>query len=179
MFSEEISRNSSNSTVLNCYIGRAQANLKLNKYKEALEDADKALALEVNDWRAYHKKGQALFHLKEHQTALSVLEDGKLKAESDTKKSLFNEWIEKCKAQLPATESAPVVEEPLQPVAPPAVKQEWYQSESQVTISILSKNRSPNDVQVDSTENKVIFFAFYIWCCCCLSKFFCLLLVSC
>lgn len=163
MFSEEISKNSSNSTVLNCYIGRAQAYLKLNKYKEALEDADKALALEVNDWRAYHKRGQALFHLKEYKTALSVLEEGQLKAESDTKKSLFNDWIEKCKAQLPDTESTPVVEEPVKPVAPPAVKQEWYQSESQVTISILSKNRSPNDVQVDSTENKVNFFTCWIF----------------
>ncbi len=128
-----------------------------------MEDSEKALELDNKDWRVFHKKGLALFNLKEYKTALVVLEEGKLIAENGTIFGhLFNEWIEKSKAHLPietVESSEPIKkDEPAEqpkPILPPTIKHEWYQSESQVTISVLAKNRTLTDVQVEYTENKL------------------------
>ena len=40
------------------------------------------------------------------------------------------------------------------------LRHEWYQSESQVTVSILAKHITSNDVTIDSKENTVIFLNF-------------------
>lgn len=42
------------------------------------------------------------------------------------------------------------------PPPPPQVKHEWYQTESQVTVSILAKNMKESDVTVTATENQLV-----------------------
>lgn len=167
LFSEEIEKKTSESIVYNCYIGRAQTFLKLKNYSKVLEEAENALAMDKKDSRAYHKKGIALFHLKNFKEALDALQEGQKLGETPTKKSLFDEWINKCRAEIPVeTESVSVKAEnqndemnkndnPV-PIPTPVVKHEWYQSESQVTVSVLAKNRSANDVKIISTENTLV-----------------------
>lgn len=48
-------------SLYNYYIGRSEANLKLNKYQEALNDAQEAINLNKNDSRAYLRKGSVIF----------------------------------------------------------------------------------------------------------------------
>lgn len=158
LFSEEIAKETNSpSTVYKCHVGSAQAHLKLNNYKAALEDAEKALSLDTSDSKAFFKKGLALFNLKDYTNALKALEEGLTKAETSTTKSLFNEWIIKSKAELPVAENPVEVEEVKPVIIPtPVVKFEWYQSESVVTVSILAKNRSTNDAKVETTDRKLI-----------------------
>ncbi len=133
LFTEEIAKDKTNSqtTLYNCYIGRAQANLKLKQFKEAQDDAQKAMEMDKTDFRAFHKKGLALFNLNEFANALKILQEGLELAETPAKKSLFSEWIDKCKAALPAEndndikeELKLIKEEEVKPVVavPPAIK---------------------------------------------------------
>ena len=48
---------SDSSLKYNYYIGRSQANLKLNDYDGCLIDAEEAIKLNSSDSRAYLKKG--------------------------------------------------------------------------------------------------------------------------
>lgn len=59
LFSQEIrnEKQNSTSTLYNCYIGRAQAYLKLERFADVAADAKKALDIDQKDSRAYHKLG--------------------------------------------------------------------------------------------------------------------------
>ncbi|XP_054267163.1 sperm-associated antigen 1-like [Macrosteles quadrilineatus] len=52
---------------------RASCRLKLAKYSEAIEDADKTLELEANNIKALYRKGIALKHLNKYQEALQIM----------------------------------------------------------------------------------------------------------
>lgn len=130
----------------------------MKNYTQVLEDAQKAIDLDTNDSRGYHKKGLALFNLKEFANALTILETGQNLAENSVKKSLFDEWISKCRNELPKTEIKPA-DTQAQPLLVPvaqAVKYQWFQSESQVTVSIMAKNQKSSDVQISSTADKLL-----------------------
>ncbi len=127
LFSEEIQKDKTNSLsrLYNCYIGRAQAYLKLKNFKMAQDDSEKAMEIDKTDSRAFHKKGLALYNLGELKAALQVLQEGSELAETPTKKSLFSEWIDKCKDALSVDKvDTDVKEEEFKAVVatPPAVK---------------------------------------------------------
>jgi suppressor of G2 allele of SKP1 len=88
-------------------IGRSQAFLKLGKYAEALNDAKQAIEINENDSRAYLKKGIALYNLNTFEEALNVFEQGLRRAEgeSNTKLSLFVEWMDKSSKMVQKTTS--------------------------------------------------------------------------
>jgi len=156
---------SDKSTLYNYYIGRSQAYLKLNKNQEALSDAEAAFALNNEDSRAYLKKGTALFNLKEFAKSLEALEQGlKLAQQNNEKKqNLFTDLIAKCQKEIPApkqpeAEKQPAAENqtPVQapaPAQPPKIKHEWYQTESNVTVCILAKNLSQDELKIDTQEH--------------------------
>ena len=64
----------------------------------------------------------AKYNLKKYTDALLDLEQGRAVAEkeSDAKKKMFDDWISKCKKELPVVVEAPqkVVEEVVVPVVP-------------------------------------------------------------
>jgi len=109
-----------------------------------------------------------LFNQNNFSAALNALEEGLKVAEneSNVKRELINEWIDKCKNKLPKQETPKQAEviaqqnENSQPQnsvqKPPQYKHEWYQTESNVTVSILVKNVTSNDVTINSTENELI-----------------------
>lgn len=155
------------STRYNYYIGRSQANLKLNRFNEALQDSQLALDLVKNDSRAYLKKGIALFNLKQYASALEALEEGLKTSQMEVKKELFTEWINKCKSELPSaeatndakvsstntTDNEAATAKTAIKVAP--IKYEWYQTESSVTVCILVKNLGQDDLKIETEENKL------------------------
>lgn len=79
------------------YSQRAQTHIKLENYLEAAEDAGKAIELDPNTGRHYHRKGVALFKLEEFESAKVAFEDGQA---LDSKNSTFRTWIRKCAAEL-------------------------------------------------------------------------------
>lgn len=86
---------------------RAAAYLKLNKYREALQDASAALRLEATEIACY-RKGLASFALEEFETALEAFRLGqrmqgvekKAAGGSDPRK--YRTWIRKCEAEMEA-----------------------------------------------------------------------------
>eukprot|EP00904_Undaria_pinnatifida_P003220 jgi/Undpi1/1289/HiC_scaffold_11.g04681.m1 len=91
---------------------RAAAYLKLNKHREALEDASAALKLQPTEV-AYYRKGLASFALEEFETSLEAFRHGQQllvagtdasagDTTSDSRK--YRTWIRKCEAELEAEE---------------------------------------------------------------------------
>lgn len=72
--------------------------MKLGKFAEALEDAEKALSLEKGSYMALHWKGIALFYCGDFANAKLSFEES-IRAQPDAKvaRSL---WIRKCDAEL-------------------------------------------------------------------------------
>ncbi|RYR56111.1 hypothetical protein Ahy_A05g021902 [Arachis hypogaea] len=58
------------------YADRAQANIKLSNFTEAVVDANKAIELNPSLSKAYMRKGMACMKLEEYQTAKAALEVG-------------------------------------------------------------------------------------------------------
>lgn len=154
LFSQVINKQkpSSKSIVYNCYIGRAQAYLKLERFHDAADDAKSGLALDDNDSKAYHKLGLAQFNLKDYENALETLKKGQAFSEYPAKKILFDECIKKCLNALPTQKSVKLDSNPVNQV----IKHEWFQSESKVTVTIYAKNIAEADIKIDCTENKLI-----------------------
>ena len=53
------------------YHGRGQALIRLRRYKEAIQDFDKAVSLKPNYWEAYHARGIAKSGIKDDDGALA------------------------------------------------------------------------------------------------------------
>lgn len=173
LFSSSIEKSDkSNSTLLfNNYIRRSDVNVKLKHFKEAVEDAESAIQINDQDSRGFLKKGNALLNLKNYQNALAVLEEGfkvaTTQGESDVKRQTVEELIKKCKEKIPpnqiqtpkdpkdsGNQSSVSVEIKAANVAP-QIKYEWYQTESQVTVSVLAKNVNANDVTIETTSDNL------------------------
>jgi len=141
-------------------VGRSQTYLKLNDFDNALKDAEDALALNPDDPKVYIKKGTALFNLKNYADASDAFEQGKKIDESgkNSMKNIFTDWANKCKEQLDVSAKKEIEIElakakiedkvAVEVKAPPKVKNEWYQTESYVTVSILLKNFKKEDILI-------------------------------
>jgi len=77
---------------------RAACHLKLGKFVEALEDANKALKVDSNSHMAMHWKGVALFYLSDFATSKLAFESSS-RACADAKVPRAM-WIRKCDAEL-------------------------------------------------------------------------------
>ncbi|CAD5174115.1 unnamed protein product [Musa acuminata subsp. malaccensis] len=75
------------------YADRAQANIKLNNFTEAVADANKAIELAPTMSKAYLRKGTACIKLEEYQTAKAALEAGFFLAPTDSR---FTRLIKEC-----------------------------------------------------------------------------------
>nr|XP_043632151.1 protein SGT1 homolog A-like [Erigeron canadensis] len=75
------------------YSDRAQANIKLHNFTEAVADANKAIELDSSNPKAYLRKGSACFSLEEYQTAKTAFEAGSALAPEDSR---FADWMNKC-----------------------------------------------------------------------------------
>ncbi|XP_074570052.1 protein SGT1 homolog isoform X1 [Curcuma longa] len=75
------------------FADRAQANLKLENFTEAVADANKAIELDPSIPKAYMRKGIACMKLEEYQTAKAALEAGLQLASGDSR---FTKFIKEC-----------------------------------------------------------------------------------
>ncbi|XP_062074433.1 protein SGT1 homolog A-like [Humulus lupulus] len=76
---------------------RAQANIKLSNFTEAVGDANKAIELDRSIVKAYLRKGIACLKLEEYHTAKAALEVGASLAQSDSR---FTKLIIECDQRI-------------------------------------------------------------------------------
>ncbi|KAM3247827.1 Protein SGT1 -like protein A [Capsicum annuum] len=75
------------------FADRAQANIKLNYFTEAVVDANKAIELDPYMSKAYLRKGLACMKLEEYQTAKAALETGASLAPGESR---FTKLMKEC-----------------------------------------------------------------------------------
>ncbi|GAU29211.1 hypothetical protein TSUD_362010 [Trifolium subterraneum] len=151
------------------FADRAQANIKLNNFTEAVADANEAIELDPSLSKAYLRKGIACMKLEEYQTAKTALETGASLAED---KSRFVNLIKECE-KLIAEESYTIptqekstaqdaipqdvqledlAEKPIVAVAKPKYRHEFYQKPEEVVITIFAKGVSKESITVEFGE---------------------------
>ncbi|CAD5188407.1 unnamed protein product [Musa acuminata subsp. malaccensis] len=90
LYTQALDLESGNADIL---ADRAQANLKLGNFTEAVADANRAIELDPSMTKAYLRKGIACIKLEEFQTAKTTLEAGVLLAPGDSR---FTKLINEC-----------------------------------------------------------------------------------
>lgn len=125
------------------YSQRAQTHIKLENYLEAAEDAGKAIELDPQTGRHHHRKGVALFHLEEYETAKAAFEAGQA---LDPNNSSFKTWIRKCAAEI-EDEASEVQQAASQPPSKPmtshGVSSSPSGSQATSPASVLPDNDAP------------------------------------
>jgi suppressor of G2 allele of SKP1 len=99
------------------YADRAQANIKLGSYTEAVADANKAIELDPSMHKAYLRKGSACIKLEEYQTAKAALEVGSSYASGDSR---FTRLMKECDERIAEEASHVPVKSPAAAAVAPA-----------------------------------------------------------
>ncbi|KAH6804600.1 phosphatase-like protein [Perilla frutescens var. frutescens] len=161
-------------TAAELFADRAQANIKLRNFTEAVADANKAIELDHSMAKAYLRKGVACIKLEEYQTAKAALETGASLAPGDSR---FTKFIKECDEGI-AEEAAEfpkqLVDKAPSDVTPnnlpsvvglssqgtativsttkPKYRHEFYQKPEEVVVTIFAKGIPANNVVVDFGE---------------------------
>ncbi|KAL5228896.1 hypothetical protein ABZP36_017161 [Zizania latifolia] len=161
------------------YADRAQAHIKLGSYTEAVADANKAIELNPSMHKAYLRKGAACIKLEEYQTAKAALELGFSFASGDSR---FTRLMKECDERIAEEASqAPVKKVEVGPATPsvaspveekdkddgasmgdtqttvevptkPKYRHDYYNSATEVVLTIFAKGVSADNVVVDFGE---------------------------
>ncbi|XP_008796893.2 protein SGT1 homolog isoform X2 [Phoenix dactylifera] len=163
------------------YADRAQANIKLKNFTEAVADANKAIELDPLIVKAYLRKGTACVKLEEYQTAKASLETGACLAPGDSR---FTRLIKECNERIaeetidlpkkvmlnvpPSTmssssnisteiakDSQPLKDATCQSTAmpnKPKYRHDYYNSSTEVVLTIFAKGIPAKNVSVDFGE---------------------------
>ncbi|XP_021726759.1 protein SGT1 homolog [Chenopodium quinoa] len=168
LYSQSIDLNPNNAEL---FADRAQANIKLSNFTEAVADANKAIQLDSSMAKAYLRKGTACMKLEEYQTAKTAFQAGAGLAPEDSR---FKKFIKECDERI-AEENASLsktsVEKPTNaqaasapavdghsssttalPVSKPKFRHEFYQKPEEVVVTVFAKGIPAKDVAVDFGE---------------------------
>uniref|UniRef100_F6YN37 SGT1 homolog, MIS12 kinetochore complex assembly cochaperone n=1 Tax=Monodelphis domestica TaxID=13616 RepID=F6YN37_MONDO len=115
------------------YCQRAYAHILLKNYYEAVIDAKKSLELSPYNSMALLRKGIGEYHEKNYDEALQSFTEGHKLDDAD---KTFDIWIKRCQE----TQNS---------------KYDWYQTESQVIITLMIKNIQKNNIKVEFSENEL------------------------
>ncbi|XP_043716686.1 protein SGT1 homolog isoform X2 [Telopea speciosissima] len=122
------------------YADRAQANIKLGNYTEAVADANRAIELDSSMAKAYLRKATACMKLEEYQTAKAALEAGVSLVPSEPR---FTSLINECNDRI-AEETGEIPKQLTQSTPPTAVTPVGsHLSDGTVNDSSLSQNSQP------------------------------------
>ncbi|NWV10250.1 SGT1 protein, partial [Ptilonorhynchus violaceus] len=125
------------------YCQRAYAHILLQKYADAVADAKKSLELNPNNAVALLRKGLGEYHIKNYTSALETFREGQ---RLDNVDDTFTIWIKRCEETLNALCSQFFLF---------FLRYDWYQTESQVIVTIMIKNAQKDDVSVQFLEKKM------------------------
>ncbi|XP_073035263.1 protein SGT1 homolog [Primulina eburnea] len=170
LYSQAISLNPNSADL---FAGRAQANIKLRNFTEAVADANKAIGLDPANAKAYYRKGMACIELEEYETAKAAFETGASLAPGSSR---FTDMIKECEEriaeeanELPTELVVKAPEDVMTPNnGPPAVarpgegtevsstkpryRHEFYQKPEEVVVTIFAKGIPADRVVIDFGE---------------------------
>ncbi|KAJ1687996.1 hypothetical protein LUZ63_019386 [Rhynchospora breviuscula] len=153
------------STSAALFVERAQTNIKLRNFTDAVADADKAIELDPSMSKAYLRKGTACMKLGEYQTAKAALEMGLSLAPGDSR---FTHLIKECDENITEEENhkqkntsvnsygisttgnlepEPIVEPPK-----PKYRYDFYNTPTEAVVTIFAKGVPAEYVRVDFGE---------------------------
>ncbi|NXT74924.1 SGT1 protein, partial [Zapornia atra] len=127
------------------YCQRAYAHILLQKYADAVADAKKSLELNPSNAVALLRKGLGEYHIKNYASALESFQEGQ---RLDNVDDTFTIWIKRCEETLNVTFSSLFFF-----LYPP--RYDWYQTDSQVIVTVMIKNAQKNDVSVQFSEKEM------------------------
>ncbi|XP_043989157.1 protein SGT1 homolog isoform X1 [Gambusia affinis] len=128
---------------------RAYAHILLKNYSSAVDDAKKAQQLKPSLPLAFMRTGIGEYHLKNYESAHSAFVQGQQLDDSDKS---FEVWIKRCEEMMGTqTQNG---SDATTPAAPP-VKHDWYQTDSQVIVTVMAKNVPKDAVRVSFTEREL------------------------
>ncbi|XP_041659501.1 protein SGT1 homolog [Cheilinus undulatus] len=128
---------------------RAYAHILLKNYSCAVDDAKKAQQLQPSLPLAFLRTGIAEFHLNHYESAHASFTQGH---QLDVSDKSFEVWIKRCeemmgdRTQISSSNRTPAV---------PSVKHDWYQTESQVIVTVMVKNVPKDGVCASFTEKEL------------------------
>ncbi|KAL3524333.1 hypothetical protein ACH5RR_017167 [Cinchona calisaya] len=158
------------------FADRAQANIKLSNFTEAVADANKAIELDPSMAKAYLRKAMACIKLEEYQTAKAALEVGASLAPGDSRFTNLIKECDECIAEETGVLPKQSIEAPIAvdkaaattKIAEPAItvsnqgttlssakpkyRHEFYQKPDQVVVTIFAKGVPAKNVAVDFGE---------------------------
>ncbi|XP_073297760.1 protein SGT1 homolog isoform X2 [Primulina huaijiensis] len=170
LYSQAISLNPNSADL---FTDRAQANIKLRNFAEAVADANKAIALDAANAKAFYRKGMACIKLEEYETAKTAFETGASLAPGDSR---FTDMIKECEKriaegveELPKKLADKAPEHVMTPNnGPPAVaipsegttisstkpryRHEFFQKPEEVVVTIFAKGIPADRVVIDFGE---------------------------
>uniref|UniRef100_H2TES4 SGT1 homolog, MIS12 kinetochore complex assembly cochaperone n=1 Tax=Takifugu rubripes TaxID=31033 RepID=H2TES4_TAKRU len=137
------------STNAEWFCQRAYAHTLLKNYKCAVDDAKKAQQLQPNLPLAFMRTGIAEYHLNQYKSAHAAFTQGQQLDDSDKS---FEVWIKRCDEVMGAQTQDSSTN---RTSAVPSVKHDWYQTESNVVITVMAKNVSKDGVCVSFTDKEL------------------------
>ncbi|XP_061588989.1 protein SGT1 homolog isoform X2 [Cololabis saira] len=128
---------------------RAYAHILLKNYSDAADDAKKALQLQPSLPIAFLRTGIAEFHLEQYESAHAAFTQGQ---QLDASDKSFEIWIKTCEEMMAdQTKNGGVNTTPAAPLA----KHDWYQTDSQVIVTVMARNVPQDGVCVTFTEKEL------------------------
>ncbi|XP_034614291.1 protein SGT1 homolog isoform X1 [Trachemys scripta elegans] len=132
------------------YCQRAYAHILLQNYWDAVADAKKSLELSPNNAMAFLRKGISEYHIKNYASALESFKEGQKLDNVDTS---FTIWIKRCEETLNTGSQTEMTTE--QQTQPSKIKYDWYQTESQVIVTLMIKNAQKDDIRIQFSEKEL------------------------
>ncbi|XP_056277019.1 protein SGT1 homolog isoform X2 [Pseudoliparis swirei] len=128
---------------------RAYVHILLKNYSCAIDDAKKAQQLTPSLPLAFMRTGIAEYHLSHYESAHAAFTEGH---QLDVSDKSFEIWIKRCEEMM--GEQTQSDSDNRTPAAPP-VKHDWYQTESQVIVTVMAKNVPKDGVCVNFMEKEL------------------------
>ncbi|XP_067331125.1 protein SGT1 homolog isoform X1 [Channa argus] len=128
---------------------RSYAQILLKNYSCAAEDAKIAKQLKPNFPLAFMRTGIAEYHLNHYESAHVAFTQGH---QLDVSDKTFEVWIRRCEEMMGDQTQYSVNTQT--PTVPP-VKHDWYQTESQVIVTVMVKNVPKDGVCVSFMEKEL------------------------
>ncbi|XP_067108836.1 protein SGT1 homolog isoform X3 [Osmerus mordax] len=129
---------------------RAYAHLLLKNYSCAANDSKKAQLLQPSLALAFMRTGIAEYHLNHYESSHEAFTQGHQLNDSDKD---FEVWIQRCEEMMGKQSLNGNAN--MQPSAAPPAKHDWYQTESQVIVTIMVKNAQKDAVLVSFAEKEL------------------------
>ncbi|KAL0966364.1 hypothetical protein UPYG_G00294400 [Umbra pygmaea] len=142
---EVLERNSDNAE---WFCQRAYAHIQMKNYSCAVVDAKKAQVLNPCLALAFLRNGIAEYHLNNFESSLAAFTHGH---RLDASENTFQMWIKRCEEMMgTANQNGSEIKTPM-----PHIRHDWYQTESQVIITIMVKNAPEEGVNINFTDRQL------------------------